>query len=642
MNKIFAIFLMVWMPYVTNAQGDKKVYLDELDFTHVENGWSYPRINKNFRNGPLKLSGVLMKRGVCVHAFSTAQVLLKKGSKRFHAIIGIEDTQSRLGGNAVEVVLIGDEKILLNVGVMQPTDHSKVIDLDITGINMLELIVKGVGGTHHSHFTWGEAYFEVTGEKPVMYTRPTEPAVILTPKTSPKPRINGAKVFGVRPGSPFMFQIAATGQKPMTYEVKNLPAGLSLDAATGLITGKLAQKGEFITTVIASNKMGKAERKFTIKCGDLLALTPPMGWNSWNCWGMAVDAKKVKSSVDFMVSKGLVEHGWTYINIDDGWQGPNRDTVTGEILTDQEKFPDMKGLSDYVHSKGLKFGIYSSPGSLTCGKRLGSLQHEDLDAATYTKWGVDYLKHDWCSYSEIYKKPSLYELKLPYQIMKKALRSQKRDIVYSLCQYGMGDVWKWGHEVDANAWRTTGDIIDTWNSMRVIGFDQDKNSAYAKPGRWNDPDMLVIGNVGWGPNLHPTHLTPNEQYTHISLWSLLSSPLLLGCDLSALDDFTLNLLTNDEVIDINQDPLGNQARKISGDDNFQIWMKDMEDGSKAVGLFNLSINPKKYELVLKQLGLEGKYTIRDVWQQKDIATGKGKIATQIPFHGVLLLKISKI
>ena len=541
----------------------------------------------------------------------------------------------------MEVVIIGDDKTLLDVGVMQPTDHSKVVDLDVTGINMLELIVKGVGGTHHSHFTWGEAYFEVTGEKPVMYSRIREPEVILTPKASPKPRINGAKVFGVRPGSPFMFQIAATGEKPITYEVKNLPAGLNVDVSTGLITGKLAQKGDFITTIVASNKLGKAERKFTIKCGDLLSLTPPMGWNSWNCWGMAVDAKKVKSSVDFMVSKGLVEHGWSYINIDDGWQGPNRDTVTGEILTDQEKFPDMKGLSDYVHSKGLKFGIYSSPGSLTCGKRLGSLQHEELDAATYSKWGVDYLKHDWCSYSEIYKKPSLYELKLPYQIMKRALRSQKRDIVYSLCQYGMGDVWKWGHEVDGNVWRTTGDIIDTWNSMRVIGFDQDRNSAYAKPGRWNDPDMLVVGNVGWGPNLHPTHLTPNEQYTHISLWSLLSSPLLLGCDLSALDEFTLNLLTNDEVIDINQDPLGKQAKKISGDEKFQIWMKDLEDGSKAVGLFNLSINPKKYELVLKQLGLEGKYTVRDVWQQKDIAKGKEKIAVDLPLHGVLLFKISK-
>ena len=626
---------------IVNAQQNNRTYLDELDWSKAENGWSYPRINKNYRNGPLKLSGVLMKRGVCVHAYSTADILLKKGSRRFHAIIGIEDTQSRLGGNAVEVLILGDQKTLLNVGVMQPTDHSKVVDLDVTGVNLLELIVKGVGGTHHSHFTWGEAYFEVTDEKPVLYSRPVEAKILYTPKPSPKPRINGANVFGVRPDSPFLFQIAATGERPLTYDVKNLPAGLSLDANTGSISGKIQQAGEFATTVVVSNKLGKTERKFTIKCGNLLALTPPMGWNSWNCWGMAVDADKVKKAADFMVSTGLINHGWTYINIDDGWQGPKRDTVTGEILTDKEKFPDMKSLSDYVHGKGLKFGIYSSPGTKTCGGRLGSLQHEDIDAATYSKWGVDYLKHDWCSYSEVYKKPNLYEFKLPYQVMKRALKSQKRDIVYSLCQYGWGDVWKWGHEVDGNLWRTTGDIIDTWNSMRVIGFDQERGAAYAKPGRWNDPDMLVVGNVGWGPSLHPTNLTPNEQYTHISAWAMLSAPLLLGCDLSTLDEFTLSLLSNDEILEINQDALGKQSKKVFGDDYFQVWVKDLEDGSKAIGLFNLSLESKKYELVLKQLGLDGKYTIRDLWRQKELGKGKEKIATEIPLHGVVMLKVTK-
>jgi len=226
--------------------------------------------------------------------------------------------------------------------------------------------------------------------------------------------------------------------------------------------------------------------------------------------------------------------------------------------------------------------------------------------------------------------------------MQKALRSQKRDIIYSLCQYGMKDVWNWGHEVDANSWRTTGDIIDTWSSMRVIGFDQEHCAPFAQPGRFNDPDMLVVGQVGWGPNLHPTRLTPNEQYTHISLWAMLTSPLLLGCDLSKLDDFTLNLLTNDEVLNINQDALAKQAKRIKGDHTFQLFVKDLEDGSKAVGLFNLSEAPLKYTFQTEDLKLFGNYLFRDVWRQQDLVKKGKKLNTEIPPHGVVLLRISKI
>ncbi|HEX3009087.1 MAG TPA: glycoside hydrolase family 27 protein, partial [Bacteroidales bacterium] len=330
-------------------------------------------------------------------------------------------------------------------------------------------------------------------------------------------------------------------------------------------------------------------------------------------------------------------HGWAFVNIDDGWEA-QRD-AKGEILTN-EKFPDMKALGDSLHKMGLKFGIYSSPGTLTCGGFMGSYKHEAQDAKTYAKWGIDYLKYDWCSYGQIAKDNSLPELKKPYITMQKALASIDRDIVYSLCQYGMGKVWEWGAEVNGNLWRTTGDITDTWESLSTIGFSQTENAPYVKPGNWNDPDMLIVGWVGWGPNLHPTRLTVNEQYTHISLWSLLSAPLLIGCDLTRLDDFTLNLLTNDEVIAINQDPLGKQATPKVKKDNIQVWVKDLEDGSKAVGIFNLGEKREKVSVLFSDLGLNQKQAVRDVWRQRDLGEQDKSFDANIGPHGVVLIKLT--
>jgi hypothetical protein len=463
---------------------------------------------------------------------------------------------------------------------------------------------------------------------------------ILTPPVSDRPRINGAKVFGVRPGSPLLYKIAATGEKPLQYNVENLPKGLSLDAATGIITGKLTRPGEYKMTVVVKNNKGTARRDFRISCGNLLALTPPMGWNSWNCWGLSVSSEKVKSSAQAMIDKGLIDHGWTFMNIDDGWEAAARNEK-GDIVPN-DKFPDMKALGDWLHTHGLKFGIYSSPGPKTCGGYLGSYQHERQDAATYAAWGIDYLKYDWCSYGEIHseKDTTLASYEKPYQVMQKALRAQKRDIVYSLCQYGMKNVWEWGHEVDGNCWRTTGDITDTWNSLSSIGFNQTVQYKYAKPGRWNDPDMMIVGQVGWGDHLHPTRLSPDEQYTHVSLWCLLSAPLLIGCDLSKLDDFTLNLLTNDEVLAVDQDPLGKQARQVIRTNSYQVWMKELEDGSKAVGIFNLTEAYQPVTVKWTELGLgDNEYKVRDLWRQKDIGTAAGTFTTNVAPHGVTLISV---
>ncbi|MEI7664202.1 MAG: glycoside hydrolase family 27 protein, partial [Bacteroidota bacterium] len=264
---------------------------------------------------------------------------------------------------------------------------------------------------------------------------------ILTPAVSLKPRINGAKVFGVRPWSPFQFKIAATGLAPLKYSATDLPEGLAVNPENGLITGSLKKKGDYLVKLKVENTLGFSERILKIVVGDLISLTPPLGWNSWNCWGLSVSDQKIRQSADAMKSSGLIDHGWTYINIDDGWEDTHdRD---GNILTNS-KFPNMKGLCNYVHSLGLKIGIYSSPGPKTCGGYEGSYTFEAKDAQNYASWGIDYLKYDWCSYWNIAPKATLEQMKNPYREMKHAIRKTNRDIHYSMCQYGMGDVWSWG------------------------------------------------------------------------------------------------------------------------------------------------------------------------------------------------------
>ncbi len=502
-------------------------------------------------------------------------------------------------------------------------------------------------------------------------------AIILTPQSSPRPAIHSAKVFGVRPGAPFLYTIAATGDRPMTFAADGLPAGLQLDPQTGIITGSLKDKGEHAVSLRANNRLGEATRQLKIVCGSQIGLTPAMGWNSWNCFANSVTEEKVKSAAAAMVSSGLINHGWTYVNIDEFWtrnpglagkdptlDGPGRDSH-GRIVPNP-RFPDMKELADYVHARGLKLGLYSSPGPVGCGGSLGSFDHELLDAQSFAAWGIDYLKYDWCSYlPELEKQRTrpvdfspmnrfltngtpekLLELMRPYAVMRAALNSVNRDIIYSFCQYGNGNSWEWAGELGGNSGRTTYDIVDKWQSpdglsVSDIGFSQNGHEKFAGPGHFNDPDMLVIGKVGWGPALHPTRLTPNEQYTHISLWCLLASPLLIGCDMTQMDDFTFSLLTNDEVLEVDQDPLGKQASRVAQDGALEVWAKDMEDGSKAVGLFNRGDKAATVTAKWSDLGLTGKQKVRDLWRQKDLGKFNGEFKTEVPCHGVVLVKIGK-
>ena len=457
---------------------------------------------------------------------------------------------------------------------------------------------------------------------------------ILTPPAGPKPKINGSSLYGVRPGSPFLFKIAATGQKPLSYAVANLPPGLVLDKSTGIISGQIKVRGDYRTTITVSNKLGSASRSFLIRCGDLIGLTPTLGWNSWNCWGLSVSDEKVRRSTKAMFDQ-LADHGWSYINIDDGWQDKRDDQ--GNMLPN-DKFPNIKALADYIHSLGFKIGIYSSPGPKTCGGFAGSYQHEMQDIQTYSQWGIDYLKYDWCSYGEIApSKPTLEEYKKPYELMQSCIQKSNRDILFSLCQYGMGDVWKWGAQVGGNSWRTTGDITDDWASLSGIGFRQYESAPYTQPGHFNDPDMLIVGKVGWGPSLHPSRISPEEQYTHISLWCMLSSPLLIGCDMSQFDAFTLNLLTNDEVIAIDQDALAKPAKKVFDKNQVQVWTKELEGGKTAIGIFNLSDSLVKPSIDFGAIQISPHQKLRDAWRQKELGSFSNSFAGAVAAHGVLLL-----
>jgi alpha-galactosidase len=612
------------------------IRLDQLDISRTEQGWGSPHRDQSVAGHALSIGGQHFEHGLGTHAASSLYLAVN-GAHKFSASVGVDGEVTGDEGS-VEFFVIGDGRELWRSGVVRAGDPPKTFHVDLIGVKTLALKVGDAGdGINFDHADWADAQFEFSGTAPAAASGPREEAVVLTPIAPLAPRINGPPVVGVRPGHPFFYHIPVSGSRPMTVAASPLPEGLIFDSERGLITGAVAVAGKYSVTLTARNTEGEATRQLGIVAGDAIALTPPLGWNSWNCFAQAVDDAKIRAAADEMVRSGLIDHGWTYINIDDCWEG-KRDA--NGMIQPNEKFPDMKALADYVHSKGLKIGLYSSPGPKTCGGYEGSWQHENQDAQQYAAWGFDYLKYDWCSYSEVDDKslPDRQRLMKPYQVMDAALRGLDRDIVFSLCQYGMGNVWEWGPEVGGNCWRTTGDIGDSWSSMAGIGFAQNGHEKYAGPGHWNDPDMLVVGKVGWG-NLHPTHLTPNEQYTHVSLWCLLSAPLLIGADMSQLDAFTFNLLSNDEVLEVNQDALGKQAARVVKNGETEVWARKMADGSMAVGLFNRAEMPMEVKANWEDLGLTGKHRVRDLWRQKDAGEIETSFSASVPRHGVCLVRV---
>lgn len=357
-----------------------------------------------------------------------------------------------------------------------------------------------------------------------------------------------------------------------------------------------------------------------------LAKTPPMGWNSWNKFRTKIDDATVRGIADAMVSSGMKDAGYQYVIIDDGWQG-KRD-ATG-VLQPNPNFPNMKALADYVHSKGLKIGIYSSPGPRTCGGFEGSYGHESQDAQMYAAWGMDYLKYDWCSASRVWKDS---DMQAAYQKMGEALQATGRPIVYALCQYGRAHVEQWGPQVGGNLWRTTGDIRDNYESMTTIGFAQSVLASSAGPGHWNDPDMLEVGNGRMS----------NEEYrTHFSLWAMIAAPLIAGNDLRAMSPEIHDILTNREVIAVDQDSLGAGGKELYQEEGIRVWSKPLQSGDIAIAVFNTGSSSVSATLTAQQLALQGRYTVRDLWLHKDLGAFPASFQAEIPAHGVAMYRLHK-
>ena len=370
-----------------------------------------------------------------------------------------------------------------------------------------------------------------------------------------------------------------------------------------------------------------------------LAPTPPMGWNSWNKFAHAVTQKDVMAAADAMVSSGMRDAGYVYVNVDDTWEG-QRDA--SGVLHANEKFPDMKALGDYIHARGLKFGIYSGPGPTTCGKFIASEGHETQDAALYASWGVDFLKYDLCSFRKEMdaaakahpEDPGLPNrmMREAYSRMRKALDATGRPMVFSLCQYGWDSTWTWAPAMGGNLWRTTNDIKDDWYRMTAIGFSQAGLAKWAGPGHWNDPDMLEVGNGG---------MNHDEYLTHMSLWALLAAPLLAGNDLSTMTEDTKSILMNKGVIAIDQDPLGKQGDRLRAGWPFELWSRPLSGGALAVGMFNRGEDAEPMTASLSELGIKKHGAIVNVWTGESVNAKDGKLTFTVPRHGVVLLRIAQ-
>lgn len=619
------------------------IWLDDMDVDAIEQEWGKPQARRTVNGGPISLAGQDYARGVGTHALSEIYIELDGGAERFTGLAGVVDDTSDVGTVRVSAWVDGQQRAQSDV--LRRGHEPFAVDVDLRGARLLRLVIDDAGDSNHSdHAAWAEARLTLA---PGAKTLPRILPLIDDPPPiamgdGPEPAIHGPRVVGTTPGRPFLFRIPATGEGPLRFATEGLPAGLALDPQKGLIEGRVLGAGEYPVTLVVSGPRGEARRRLTIVAGHRkLALTPPMGWNSWNVWACTVDESMVRAAAEAMAASGLADKGYQYIVIDDCWSG-GRDEQ-GRIVPN-EKFADMQALAGDIHALGLKFGIYSSPGPTTCQEFMASHGHEALDAQTWADWGVDFLKYDWCSQGRLtpWNAP-VEELQAPYRVMREALDNVDRDIVYSLCQYGLGEVWKWGTEVGGNMWRMGGDIYDSWTTVAQMGYALDGREQYAGPGHWNDPDMLVLGMLGWGHPTRPTNLNRTEQIAHMTLWSLLAAPLMIGCDMQQLDDFTLAVLGNTEVIDVNQDPLGRPARRILHDEqaNTQVWARPLADGTLAVGLFNGGYFHAEVAAPWDALDMGGPQPVRDLWQRKELGIADGEYRAVVPPHGALLLKVGR-
>lgn len=645
-NVLKITFLLVSVILSSQAQKPapvkKMILLDALDLNKMYQDKGRPQVTGVMAN--LSINKRKFMNGVHTRTQSYLYIALDGMTNEFAAEVGVDDRGTSFRAmdtvkkerSFAEFFVIGDGKVLWQSGTMKYGENSRRFKVDVSGIKNLQL--KITGGPGNTHADWTDARFTYSGAAPKTVWSPDDLALIKKNQDFikqqntkyPEPRINGAMRVGIRPNTPLYYPMAVTGMRPITYSADGLPPGITLNASTGIITGSSAVAGEYKVKLSAKNGYGKTERILTILVGDKLALTPPMGFQSWNVVEGLISETFIKELADAFVDLGLRDVGYQYINMDDCWQG-GRD-AHGNIYPDTYRFPNgMKVVGDYLHQKGMKFGIYSTPGAVTCAGYAGTMNFEEQDLRSWSSWGFDYLKYDGCTV------PADRSAEL-YANMGKLLKNSGRSVVYCGRK-----------EAGSQLWRIGGDLRDQWSIASydvgiIQSFEKAQvNASTQTPGGWVDPDMLVIGIYGKGSSgndkTDEKGCTDVEYRSQMSLWSLMSAPLFITSDIRHATQATLETLTNPEVIDVNQDPLGNFPIKLSGDKEKEIWVKKMDDGSKTIALFNKAADKRTMSIKLAEIGLSGKHRVRDLWQRKDVADAAESYSCNVAPHEVVLLRI---
>ncbi len=674
------------------ARGDEVVWLSSLDLSKARQGWGKPQADKSVDGHPMKIKGETFSHGFGTHSPGFLAIdLPNAGAKEFSAQVGIDDEVSAGKGSAEFEVVDSKGKILWRSGILHGGEAAKPVRLDLTGLSQIALrVTTGGDGFTFDHADWADAKFIISGAKPqTLFWVSPDPIIALQPEPA-KPAIHAPAIIGVRPGTPLIWTVPVSGERPLKFSVRGLPAGLKMDPATGRITGTLSQTGDYRFRVQVSNAAGHSARTLHVVAGDAVALTPPLGWNSYDCFGDNVLESEVLANARYMAEK-LQPVGWDTVVVDYCWYDPgahdnNRSTRGGAPLTmdangrlapSPERFPSatngagFKPLADAVHDMGLKFGIHIMRGiprnAVKENLPIEGSSFKAADAANtndpcvwcldmfgvrgatpagqayydsifrlYAAWGVDYVKMDDTS--------SPYHTN-EIEAVRKAIDRCGRSIVFSLSP-GETPVEQGAHVAQhANLWRVSGDFWDEWNPLDHEFTLATKWRDFVGPSHWPDADMLPVGHLSVGHrsvgNDRPTRFTRNEQVSLITLWSLLPSPLMVGANLPDTDAWTLALLTNPEVLAVNQDAKGLAASCVFHDEDVEVWTKKLEDGTIAVGLFNRDDLAHSLTLDWNKLGLKGRQSVRDLWQRQDL----GKLdnySTSVPAHGAVMIQIKPV
>lgn len=627
------------------------IWLETLDLKNMTQGWGEPQVAESVGDHPLTLKGRVFAHGVGTHALAMLTVDLKGGATRFATFFGVDDETRGEGSVSLRVLVDGQARY--ESPVVKGGEAPILVKVDLRGAQTMRLeVLEGENGNQdHADlagaaiFLTPDAFKQGEAARPVLIPPPPRAASELPPllPTPPGPQINGARLVGASPGKPFLHLIATTGKAPFTFSARGLPAGLSLDAKTGIISGAIGAAGTYNVTLEAKNVLGIDSKPLRIECApNKMTLTPILAWNAWSVFGEYVTARDVAKQVDWMVESGLAARGWQYVIVDDTWQSRRDPDGT---MGSNRRFGSMKSLCDYVHSKGLKIGVLSAATPSTCNGYAGSAGFEEQDASLYARWGVDLVKYDWCPEDAKKGAAKRDEMVASYKKMRQALDKGPRDIALSMVTYGFGGpAPDLGRDAGAQMWRVSEGIIDNWESMSRVAFGQDDALARGGPGGWNDLGQLMVGRFT-PRNAHFSNLSPDQQKLQVTAWAMAASPLIISCDLSQLDPSFLfrlatPLLTNVEMLAITQDPLGKPARVLRAGEA-QVWARPLADGRQAVALFNRGWGRQPITVTWAELGLVGTPQVRDVWAGRDMGRVDKELRVDVEGRGAALFIVGE-